>query len=70
MLCADGYRVPGEAELMGVPAFAPPQPLPAARAVRRPGGGMERDQIVNWIVMLVFLVGMYWYAFSLPVRHR
>jgi hypothetical protein len=52
-------------------APAPPQqPLPAARVVRRPHLRMRRDQIVNWVVMLAFLVAMYWYAFSLPVPHR
>src|SRR3954470_20953780 len=50
VLCADGYRVPGEAEMMPVPVSAPPapppqQPLPAACVVRRPHFGMPRDQI-------------------------
>jgi hypothetical protein len=31
---------------------------------------MRRDEVVNWLVMLLFLVGMYWYALSLPVLHR
>jgi hypothetical protein len=56
---------------VGAPPAAPPQqPLPPARVVppRRPR--MRRDEVVNWIVMLAFLVGMYWYAFSLPVPHR
>ena len=73
VLCADGYRVPGEAEVipMQVSAHpAPPQPLPPARVVRKRRPAMRRDEVVNWLVMLAFLIGMYWYAFSLPVPHR
>lgn len=74
VFCADGYRVPGETEVMPMPVSAPPrpppQPLPVARVVRHPRVGERRDQIVNWVVTVAFLVGMYWYAFSLPVPHR
>lgn len=74
VLCADGYRIPGEAEVMpmhvSAPLAPPPQPLPSARVVRRRRPAMRRDEVVNWLVMLAFLVGMYWYAFSLPVPHR
>lgn len=74
VLCADGYRIPGEADVMAMqvntPPAPPPQPLSPARVVRRRRLGMRRDEVVNWLVMLVFLVGMYWYAFSLPVPHR
>jgi murein L,D-transpeptidase YcbB/YkuD len=27
-----------------------------------PDRGRRRDEIVNWVVMLAFLVGMYWYS--------
>jgi hypothetical protein len=74
VLCADGYRIPGEVEVMPMRVSAPPapspQPLPPARVVRRRRPAMRRDAVVNWLVMLAFLVGMYWYAFSLPVPHR
>jgi hypothetical protein len=74
VLCTDGYRIPGEAEVMPMQVSAPPvpqpQPLPPARVVRRRGPRMRRDEIVNWLVMLLFLVPMYWYAFHLPVPHR
>jgi len=70
VLCADGYRIPGEADVMPVPASPPPAPLPPARVVRPRRPRMRRDEIVHWFVMLAFLVGMYWYAFSLPVPHR
>jgi hypothetical protein len=74
VLCADGYRIPSEAEMVPMQVSAPPapspQPLPPARVVRRRHPAMRRDEVVNWLVMLAFLVGMYWYAFSLPVPHR
>lgn len=73
MLCADSYRIPGQAEVMPMQVSAPPappQPLPSARVVRRRHLGMRRGEVVNWLVMLLFLVGMYWYALSLPVPHR
>ena len=59
---------------MPVPVSAPPaplvQPLSPARVVRPRRPEMRRDEIVNWLMGLAFLVGMYWYAFSLPVPHR
>lgn len=70
----EGYRIPGEAEVTPMSVSAPrvsqPQPLPPAKVVRRRGPWMRRDEIVNWLVMLRFLVPMYWYAFHLPVSHR
>ena len=74
VLCTDSHRIPGEAEVMPMQVSAPPaplpQPLPPARVVHRRRRVMRRDEVVNWLVMLAFLVGMYWYAFSLPVPHR
>lgn len=74
VFCADGYRIPDEAEVLpmqvSAPPALPPQPLPPARVVRRSRPRMNRDEVVNWLVMLLFLVGMYWYARSLPVPHR
>ena len=71
VLCADGYRISGEPEVMLMQVSAPPaQSLPPARVVPRRRPAMRRDEVVNWLVMLAFLVGMYWYAFSLPVPHR
>jgi hypothetical protein len=74
VLCTDGYRIPGETEVLpmhvnATPAPAP-QPLPAARVLHRQRPRMRRDEVVNWVALLLFLVGMYWYAFSLPVPHR
>jgi hypothetical protein len=72
VLCTDGYRIVGEPEANSVQMTERPTPLtlPAARVVRRRRSSLRSDQIVNWVVMLAFLVGMYWYAFSLPVPHR
>lgn len=74
MFCADGYRIPGEAEVMPDAgeraACAAARAAPPARVVRRRRLGMRRGEVINWLVMLAFLVGMYWYAFSLPVPHR
>ena len=72
VLCTDGYRIVGEPEANSVQMTERPAPLtlPAARVVRRRRSSLLSDQIVSWVVMLAFLVGMYWYAFSLPVPHR
>lgn len=74
VFCADGYRIPDEADVllrqMSAPPALPPQPLPSARVVRRSGPRMRRDEVMTWLVMLLFLVGMYWYALRLPVPHR
>src|SRR5439155_247167 len=61
VFCANGYRILGEAEampmLVSAPPAPPPQPLPSARVVRWRRPAMRRDEVVNWLVMLVFLVG-------------
>lgn len=72
VLCADGYRIPGEPDVRPVPAIErpAPQPLPVARVVRRKRPAMRRDELVNWLVMLVFIIVVGWYGLSLPRPHH
>lgn len=74
VFCADGYRIPSEAEVMPIPMAErpalPPQPLPPARIVRRTRPWMRRDEVLTWLLMAVFLVVVGWYGLSLPVPHR
>src|SRR5690349_19869581 len=64
VLCADGYRIPGEVEVMRTVAIAPvvPQPLPPARVVRRRRPVMRRDELVTWLLVLLFIVVVGWYG--------
>ena len=73
VFCADGYRIPGEAEVMPIliverPVLQP-QPLPPARVVRR-RQPWRRGETVTWLVMVVFLVAIGWYGLTLPLPHR
>src|ERR1043166_5774431 len=56
VLCADGYRIPGEVEVMPMRVSASPapspQPLPPARVVRRRRPAMRRDEGGNWLGVL------------------
>jgi hypothetical protein len=76
VFCADGYRIPGADEADTVPMKVSASPTPPAerllpaRVARQRRLAMRRDEVVNWLVMLVFLVGISWYAFNLPVPHR
>lgn len=74
VFCADGYRIPGEVKVISMQVYAPPSPpaqrFPSARVVRRQRPRMRRDEIMTWLGMLLFLVGMFWYGLSLPVPHR
>ena len=73
VLCADGYRIPGEPEAMLSIDARPvpqPQPLPIAKVVRSRRFGMRRDEVMTWLGMLVFLVVMAWYGLTLPVPHH
>ena len=72
VLCTDSYRIPGEVDVPPIHAIErpAPQPLPVARVVRRKRTAMRRAELVNWVVMLIFLVVVYWYGLSLPRPHR
>jgi hypothetical protein len=72
VFCADRYRIPGQAEVVPLSATErpAPQPIPSAKVVRRRRRSVQRDQVVNWLVILLFLVVVGWYAFSLPAPQR
>lgn len=71
VLCTDSYRIPGETDVIPIQRMEPaPQPLPVARVVRRRRPAMRRDELVNWFVMLVFIVIVGWYGLNLPRPHR
>lgn len=72
VLCTDTYRVPGEVNVQPIQTIErpEPQPLPAARVVRRKRPAMRRAELVNWLAMLIFLVVVYWYGLSLPRPHH
>ena len=72
VLGTDSYRIPGEVDVQSIHVIGrrAPQPLPVARVVRRKRPAMRRAELVNWIVMLIFLVVVYWYGLSLPRPHH
>ena len=70
---ADAYRIPGEAEVMPIamverPAL-PPQPLPAAKVVRRKQPWLS-SEVVTWLLIVGFFVAMGWYGLTLPIPHH
>ena len=71
VLCTDSYRIPGEVDVQPIQTIErpAPQPLPVARVVRRKRPA-RRAELVNWFVMLIFLVVVYWYGLSLPRPHH
>ena len=70
VFCADGYRIPGDAEVIQVTERTAPQPLPPAKVVRRRRPFMERGEALTWLVLLLFLVVVGWYGLTLPLPHR
>ncbi len=74
VFCADGYRIPGNTEVMAmaVDARAAPQPLPLppARVVRHRRPAMQWDEIATWILIAVFVVVVGWHLLHLQLPHR
>jgi hypothetical protein len=72
VLCADGYRIPGEAALMPIDTRPAPQPepLPVARVMRRRRSSMQWDEWVTWLLMALFVVVVGWYGVHLPRPHH
>jgi hypothetical protein len=73
VFCADGYRIPGEAEVTRIPTAERtvllPQTLPPSRVVRQRQLG-RRDEVVTWLVMVLILVAVGWYGLALPLPHH
>ena len=73
VLCADAYRIPGEAEVMPIRIVdrpvQPPQPLPPARVVRRKQPWLSCE-VATWLLIVGFFVAMGWYGLTLPIPHH
>jgi len=71
---ADGYRIPGNTEVMAMAIDArpapQPQPLPPARVVRRRRPAMQWDEIATWILIAVFVVVVGWHLLHLQLPHH
>lgn len=74
VLCADGYRIPGEAEVTALLVDARPQPqpesLPPARLVRRRRPAMRWEEVATWLLFAVFSVVIGWHLLHLQVPHH
>jgi hypothetical protein len=74
VLSADGYRIPGEADVtpqrLDVPPAPEPHPLPVAKAMRRPRRSMDWAELATWILMALFIVVVGWHGFHLQRPHR
>lgn len=74
VFCADAYRIPGNADVMPMqltaPAVPAPQPLPAARVVRRRRPPVQWDEVATWLLIAVFVVVVGWHGLHLQFPHR
>jgi hypothetical protein len=71
VLCADGYRIPGEPLTTPLPVSAPaaPQTLPRATVhTRRPR--FTRTELQSALLLLLLIVVSAWYGLHLPAPHR
>ena len=74
VFCADGYRIPGNTEVMAMAVDArpapQPQPLPLARVVRRGRPAMQWNEIATWILIAIFVVVVGWQLLHLQLPHH
>ena len=74
VFCADGYRIPGDDEVRATAIDARPdlesQPLPPARAMRRPRPAMQWDEIATWLLIATFVVVVGWHLVHLQLPNR
>jgi hypothetical protein len=72
VFCVDGYRIPGNTEVIAVAVDArpAPQPLPPARVVRSRRPAMQWDEIATWILIAVFVVVVGWHGLHLQLPHH
>jgi hypothetical protein len=74
VFCADGYRIPGPADLMTSvdprPAPQPERLLPPARVLhcRRPA--MRWDEVAMWLLIATFVVVVGWQMLHLHLPNR
>ena len=74
VLCADGYRILGDADVLPMQHDArpapQPQPLPPARVVRRRRPPMQWGEVATWLLMAIFVVVVGWHGLHLQFPHR
>jgi hypothetical protein len=74
VFCADGYRIPGDAEVMALLIDARPEPqpkpLPPARVVHRRRPAMRWEEAATWLLFAVFAVVIGWHLLHLQVPHH
>ncbi len=72
VLCVDGCRVRGEevVRMQGDVQQAPPPQLPRGLVMRQRRPWVQRSELVNWLLMGLFLVVVGCYGLSLPVPHH
>jgi hypothetical protein len=73
VFCADGYRIPGQAEVMTSVDARParqPEPLPPARVLRRRRPAMRWDEVATWLLIATFVVVVGWQLLHLQLPNR
>jgi len=74
VFCADGYRIPGPADMMtSVDPRPAPQPeplLPPARVLRRRRPAMRWDEVATWLLIATFFVVVGWQMLHLHLPNR
>jgi hypothetical protein len=72
VFCADGYRIPGSADVMtAVDPAAQPEPLLApARVLRHRRPAMRWDEVATWLLIATFVVVIGWQMIHLHLPNR